>query len=249
MRNVHDIAARKKSENLTFFDGGNFIRSLRFVTPLSIIVRILLAVLLGGALGFERGRKHRPAGFRTYILVCLGSAMVMMTNHYVYQMYNTSDLVRMGAQVISGVGFLGAGTIIMTGKNQIKGVTTAAGLWTTACCGLAIGIGFYELAFLGTCAALITMTLLQKVDEHIHQSALEMEVYVEFEERKNIGEFVRFVRDSDFEIVDFQLINGKSIKNGPISILLTLRREKLQSNESLLEVIAVGPGVIHVEKM
>jgi len=89
-------------------------------------------MLLGGILGIERGRKYRPAGFRTYMLVCLGTTIVMLTNQYVYERYGGGDPVRMGAQVISGIGFLGAGTIIVTGHNQVKGLTTAAGLWAAA---------------------------------------------------------------------------------------------------------------------
>ena len=92
---------------------------LRGINLVSIIFRILLAIIIGGVLGFERERKNRPAGFRTYILVCLGSTMVMMTNQYVYEVYQLGDPVRMGAQVISGIGFLGAGTIIVTGRNKI----------------------------------------------------------------------------------------------------------------------------------
>lgn len=222
---------------------------MRNITPISIVVRILLAVLVGGALGFERGRKRRPAGFRTYILVCLGAAMVMMTNHYIFQMYHTSDPARMGAQVISGVGFLGAGTIIMTGKNQIKGITTAAGLWTTACCGLAIGIGFYELALLGSLMALVTMTFLQCVDERLHRSSPIVEVYIEFEERKNIGEFLRYVRDCGFEVIDMQPINTKVSKNGPVSVLIILKKSKSQLRETILNEIAVGPGVSYVEEV
>ena len=123
---------------------------LREINIVSIIVRLMLATLVGGVLGLERERKNRPAGFRTYMLVCLGAALVMMTNQYVFQVYEMSDPVRLGAQVISGIGFLGAGTIIVTGQNKIKGITTAAGLWAAACCGLAIGIGFYELAIVST---------------------------------------------------------------------------------------------------
>lgn len=122
---------------------------LQGINLVSVPVRIALSLLVGGLLGIERGRKNRPAGFRTYMLVCLGSTLVMMTNQYVYQTFSTSDPVRLGAQVISGIGFLGAGTIIVTGRNQIKGITTAAGMWTAAACGLAIGIGFYYGAILG----------------------------------------------------------------------------------------------------
>ena len=119
---------------------------IRFLTDSSIVIRILFSLVIGGILGLERGLKNRPAGLRTYILVCMGSCIVMMTNQYVYQVYGTGDPVRMAAQVISGIGFLGAGTIIVTRRNQIKGLTTAAGLWASACIGLSIGIGLYEVA-------------------------------------------------------------------------------------------------------
>jgi len=125
----------------------------------SMILRIILSVLIGGILGFDRERKNRPAGFRTYILVCLGSTLVMMTNQYVFQVFKSGDPVRLGAQVVSGVGFLGAGTIILTGRNQVKGITTAAGIWAAACCGLTIGIGFYEGAIAGGVAIFIVMAL------------------------------------------------------------------------------------------
>ena len=128
---------------------GGMMEYLRELNFISMLLRIILSVLIGGVLGIERGTKNRPAGLRTYILVCLGSALVMMTNQYVYITYETGDPVRLGAQVISGVGFLGAGTIVLTGRNKIMGITTAAGLWAAACCGLAIGIGFYEGAVLG----------------------------------------------------------------------------------------------------
>lgn len=126
-----------------------FLDAVRGVSLGAILLKIVISLLLGGALGYERGMKNRPAGFRTYMLVCLGSAMVMMTNQFIFQYYDGGDIVRMGAQVISGIGFLGAGTIMVTGRQQIRGITTAAGLWAAACCGLAIGIGFYEGAVLG----------------------------------------------------------------------------------------------------
>ena len=118
----------------------------REVTLFSIFLRITAAVILGGSIGIERGLKNRPAVLRTYMLVCVGSCLVMLTNQYIYQIYGTGDPVRMGAQVVSGIGFLGAGTIVVTKHSQIKGLTTAAGLWASAAVGLALGIGFYEAA-------------------------------------------------------------------------------------------------------
>ena len=112
----------------------------RELTYLAVGLRVLAAVIIGGLIGIERGMKNRPAGMRTYMTVCLGSCLVMMTNQYIYQMYSIGDPVRMAAQVVSGIGFLGAGTIVVTRRSQIKGLTTAAGLWASAAVGLAVGI-------------------------------------------------------------------------------------------------------------
>ena len=114
----------------------------REITYLSIIVRIFAATVVGGLIGLERGMKNRPAGLRTYMLVCVGACLIMLTNQYIYQFTGSGDPMRLGAQVVSGIGFLGAGTIIVTKHNQIKGLTTAAGLWASAGVGLAFGIGF-----------------------------------------------------------------------------------------------------------
>jgi len=122
----------------------------REISMFSIIARIFASILVGGAIGMERGMKNRPAGLRTYMLVCVGSCLIMLTNQYIYQFTGTGDPMRLGAQVVSGIGFLGAGTIIVAKHNQIKGLTTAAGLWTCAGVGLAFGIGFYEAALAAT---------------------------------------------------------------------------------------------------
>ena len=135
---------------------------LREINVASICLRIILSIIIGGVLGLERGRKNRPAGFRTYVLVCLGSAMVMMTNQYVFQEYGVSDPTRMGAQVISGIGFLGAGTIVKDGFN-VRGLTTAASLWAVACIGLAAGAGLYSGAILATIFIYVTLEVMKNI--------------------------------------------------------------------------------------
>ena len=134
------------------------------LTYLEIAIRIFLAILLGGALGLERGLKNRPAGMRTYMLVCLGSCVVMMTGQNAYALYQAGDPTRLGAQVVSGIGFLGAGTIVVTRYNQIKGLTTAAGLWAAACVGLSLGMGFYEIALIAGLAVFAALTLMHHLD-------------------------------------------------------------------------------------
>ena len=134
---------------------------LREMNVASVLLRLTVAMLFGGFIGLERERKRRPAGFRTYMLVCLGAALTMLLSQYESYMVThawhetameiglRTDVSRFGAQVINGIGFLGAGTIIVTGKQEVKGLTTAAGLWASACMGLAIGAGFYECVLLG----------------------------------------------------------------------------------------------------
>lgn len=109
---------------------------LKELNILSVIVRILLAIICGGVIGIERRRAHQSAGMRTYMLVCMGAAIVMATGQYMYDTFKTGDPSRLGAQVISGIGFLGAGSIITSGKTKVRGLTTAAGLWVSACIGL-----------------------------------------------------------------------------------------------------------------
>ena len=124
-------------------------------------LRLLIAAILGGLVGFERERSHQPAGFRTHMLVCIGSALVMVTAEYLrlkYQSEIAIDPTRLGAQVISGIGFLGAGTIIRHGST-VRGLTTAAGLWAVSCIGLAVGSGFYEGAIIATLFTTMTLWL------------------------------------------------------------------------------------------
>ena len=132
-----------------------------------ICLRLLLAVICGGILGMERESKRRPAGLRTHILVCLGAALVMLIATRMTADGQSADMARLGAQVISGIGFLGAGTILVTvvaGRQQVRGLTTAASLWTVACIGLSIGYGFYEGAVLTTLFVLFTVTILTGAD-------------------------------------------------------------------------------------
>ena len=135
---------------------------------ISVVVRLLVAAVSGGIVGFERGLKGRPAGLKTFSLVCIGAAMVMVTNEYIMLFISggSGDAARMAAQVISGIGFLGAGTIMVTGANQVKGLTTAAALWVTAALGIMIGTGFYFGAVAGTvvvCGFSRLYTLLDRV--------------------------------------------------------------------------------------
>lgn len=222
---------------------------LREVTYVSILLRILAAVVIGGILGIERGRKNRPAGLRTYMLVCVGSCLIMLTNQYVYQVSATGDPMRLGAQVVSGIGFLGAGTIVVTKRNQIKGLTTAAGLWAAAGIGLALGIGFYEGALTAGLAIYLILTALQRWDDKMHQNAKVMELYIEQAEAYNLGSLIRQLRSMDVEIDGLQTENDGAIEDGARAMIVTLRLRKKSNHPMLIKDIMKMEGVLYVEEL
>lgn len=222
---------------------------LREITYIAVVVRIVAAFLLGGILGLERGLKHRPAGLRTYMLVCVGSCIIMLINQYIFQVYQTGDPVRMGAQVVSGIGFLGAGTIIVTKRNQIKGLTTAAGLWASAAVGLAVGIGFYEAALVGSVLILLTLTVVRGLDNHIHKKSQSFEIYAELDSTISIGSFVRAIRGSGFDVEGVQLDREHFNENGFRSLLATVKLPKKSAQENVLEELRKIEGVIYLDRL
>ncbi|MFA6851184.1 MAG: MgtC/SapB family protein [Selenomonadaceae bacterium] len=222
---------------------------LQGINYFSITVRILLSVIIGGALGFEREQKRHPAGFRTYILVCLGAALVMMTNQYVFETFHTGDVSRLGAQVISGIGFLGAGTIIITGRNQVRGLTTAAGLWASACIGLAIGIGFYAGAIVGGIAIFFVMTVLQRLDESMRVKSKRLDLYMEFDAPGGLGSLINIAKENNMEISNIQVIKNKATGKKATSVLLSVKTKQNQSHADVLQILECAAGLNFIEEL
>ncbi len=222
---------------------------IREVTYLAVVLRIFAAVIIGGLLGLERGMKNRAAGLRTYMLVCVGACIIMLTNQFIYQSYGTGDPVRMGAQVVSGIGFLGAGTIIVTRRSQIKGLTTAAGLWSAAGVGLALGIGFYEAAVIGAVAIFTIMTLLQKMDDRMHRKNRVMEVYLELSSDISLGDFLRQVRQQDIEVNDVQREQDSDADTGIRAYIALMKTKKRSSHVDIMEQLQRIQGVVYIEEL
>lgn len=212
-------------------------------------LRILCAIFIGGLLGLDRGLKNRPAGMRTYMLVCVGSCLIMLTNQFIYQSAGTGDPVRMGAQVVSGIGFLGAGTIIVTRRSQIKGLTTAAGLWAAAGVGLALGVGFYFGAALGGAAIFGVMTLLHRMDNKLQSNARTIEVYVEMSQDFSVGDFLRELRTRNLELHELQREHDAPREQGVRAYLATLRAQRRTSHIELLEDLTKIPGILFIEEL
>lgn len=168
---------------------------LQELTGLSVLVRLAMATLVGGIVGWERGRHGRAAGLRTHILVCLGACLAALVGMY------TADTLQMGgdpnriaAQVVSGIGFLGVGTIIVGRSSQVTGLTTAAGLWATAAAGLALGVGFYWAAILATGFILVAMTLFSKIERRTKDGRLCEHIYLEL---RSVEDIRRLIEDTD----------------------------------------------------
>lgn len=222
---------------------------LREVTYLAIALRLVCAVIIGGLIGLERGMKNRPAGLRTYMLVCVGSCLIMLTNQYLFQVSGSGDPMRLGAQVVSGIGFLGAGTIIVTKHNQIKGLTTAAGLWAAAGVGLALGVGFYEAALIAGLLIFFVLTGLQKLDNRMRSKTKTLEVYIEIADSLNIGTLIRSIRDMNVEIEDVQLEHDVMPEDGTRSLFATLKCKKRTDHIPLMEAIHKIEGVVYLEEL
>lgn len=213
------------------------------------MIRLLLAILCGGVIGYDRGRKRRPAGLRTHILVCIGSALVMITNQYIVEVMKMGgDPTRLGAQVISGIGFLGAGTILITSKQQVKGLTTAAGLWASACMGLAIGIGFYEGAILGCIVILISVTLLQKFDDFVMSNTRYVELYIEVRSEKGIGVVLNYLKSNHMDIVNLEISKTKNLEDS-VGLLVSIMQKEKIVHARLISMIGSLPEVIMVEEI
>lgn len=227
----------------------DFTKDMNTVNDTTIVIRLVLAVLCGGIIGFERGRTGRPAGLRTHILVCLGSTMAILTNQYVYETFGVSDPTRLGAQVISGIGFLGAGTIIVTGRHQVKGLTTAAGLWATACMGLAIGIGFYKAAIVGCVLISFSTVVLHRLDNLILSKSKVLDVYIEFGKTASITNVLENMKQNEFSIDSIEIVKPSYDSNASAAAIMTLRLRQKKIRFEVISKINSIEGVEFVEEI
>ena len=227
----------------------DFSTDLSSINDTSIILRLVLAIILGGAIGFERGRTGRPAGLRTHILVCLGSTLAIMTNQYIWQHFDVGDPARLAAQVISGIGFLGAGTIIVTGRHQVKGLTTAAGLWATACMGLAIGIGFYKAAIAACLLIVFSTVVLHRIDNSVLSKSKVLDVYIEFNKVISLTSILDGMRQNEVQIDSIEMVRPAFDTNSTAAAIMTLRLKKKRIKLEVITRINAIEGVEFVEEI
>ncbi|MCM1135034.1 MAG: MgtC/SapB family protein [Clostridium sp.] len=221
---------------------------LRDLTFCSILLRTVLAMALSGILGYEREKRHRPAGFRTYLVVCLGSTLAMMVGIYVTMYTGSGDTSRIGAQVISGIGFLGAGTILVTRQNQVRGLTTAAGLWSMACLGLAIGAGFYTGALIGFAAIWASIRFLYIVDRRLYSNLVTLSVT--FEKSGDVSRFLSFAKERGCTVEHLEMARTKEAgDSGTILANIALCFKEKVTYAQIVEDYGGLEGVIFLEML
>lgn len=220
------------------------------INILSVTLRLFLAVVFGGIIGLERGATKHPAGFRTHILVCVGAALAMLTNQFIFEsMTSIADPSRMGAQVITGVGFLGVGTIMVTGGQKIKGLTTAAGLWASACIGLALGIGFYSGAIIAGILVLSALTFLKRFESYIYDLSRVMDLYVELESIPALKEYQKFVRSQGIQIQSSTLNQAGAADSGGIGFHMSIKIPKGVKHSDAIELLSNHEGIHLIEEI
>ncbi len=225
------------------------------------LLRLGVAMFCGGVIGLERGRKRRPAGFRTHMLVCIGAALAMLISQYLSMMVTShwhelvhfdgqinTDASRLGAQVINGIGFLGAGTIIVTGRQEVKGLTTAAGLWASACMGLAIGAGFVEGAFFGCILISLTIIVFSRLERIIVSRARNINLFLEFEHVDELGKIISVIKAQDIRIFDVEVRKADE-KQLTQSAVFSIRLPKRMPHTKIMTVLAGVEGIRTIEEL
>ena len=219
--------------------------------PLTIAIRLVLAMIFGGAIGIERGKQGRAAGMRTHILVCLGAALVTMIGFFTTEVLGYSnDPLRIAAQVVSGIGFLGVGTILLKGRFQITGLTTAAGLWCAAAIGLSLGAGFYEGAIITFIATVLTVTIMHRLEYKLGAHQSRYGLYVEINSDKNIRKIVDFLEEN-YKVSGIQVTSPRSGTSGNVGIegnVANLRNEN-PPNKLFPEIEALDYVIVALESI
>lgn len=223
---------------------------LRDISIASVAVRLVLAVICGGLIGLEREYKRRPAGFRTHILICMGASITTLTSEYIVTtLHYFTDIGRLGAQVVAGIGFIGAGCIIVTQRQRIKGLTTAAGLWTTAIIGLSIGAGFYEGGVVATVLILVAELVFAKLEYAILKSAPELNLLMEYTDRECLEDVLDKFKANDVKVINMNITRSEASKKHNACAIFYLRLSKKYPAETLLTELNQTNGVISAEEI
>ncbi len=212
----------------------------------AILLRLGLAVLIGGALGLERKFRDRALGLRSYILVCAGSTMISLLSRFVIETYQTGDPNRLNAQVISAIALLGAGSVIITREKRIEGLTTVIGLWTAGTIGIALGEGYYVGALLTGLLVFITFTLLERFESAILKRRTYVYFYFELASPRDVLPFFDHVDSLGYEIQTKTLHRSDLSDTPTVGLNLRLRRPPDENLNDMVNRLAKFPELLYL---
>ncbi|MCH5251085.1 MAG: MgtC/SapB family protein [Lachnospiraceae bacterium] len=212
----------------------------------NILIRVIVATILGGVIGLDRGMKHRGAGTKTITVVCLGATLVMLTEQYIQINFaGLANMTRMAAQVISGVGFIGVGTIIIS-KHRVRGLTTAATLWASACVGLAVGIGFIEGGILITVMMLLSLHVLPYVERFATRHSRYCNVFIDLEKSRHLHMVIQDLKEAGISIDSIDMGRPDDGEVG-ISVHLVLYTKRAMEQTEIYDILMKSDKVISVD--
>ena len=214
---------------------------------LSIALRLMLAMIMGALIGYERASKKSTAGLRTFSIVCVSSALTMIINEYLVLSHGTGDITRLSAQVISGIGFLGVGSIILTSRNQIKGLTTAATLWSTAILGIAIGAGMILPGIIAFAIMMFIIIVLSYISKHLERYNRIITIYLEADKSMGLAPIIAALAERDFEVL--QLEKHKSSPEGDLMIQLDLNLKGKYLHSDIISQLSQLESIHYIEEV
>lgn len=206
---------------MNFFEDYNY---------LSIFFRLIIAMIMGAIIGYERATKKSTAGLRTFSIVCVAAALTMIINEHLVDIYGSGDPSRLAAQVISGIGFLGMGSIILTSRNQIRGLTTAATLWATAILGIAIGAGMIVTSFIAFVIMMFIIIMLSSISKRLEQYNQKITIYLEVDKNAGLQQIIEALNAEGFEVMQLEKHKASSVGDLIIQLDLDLKGKYLHSD-------------------
>ena len=222
---------------------------LQEFNAVSIFVRLLMALVCGGLLGIERSKKHQAAGVRTFSLVCLGSTLIILTNEFICIKCGGGDTSRMAAQVISGIGFLGAGTIMVTSNNRIKGLTTASCLWISAIIGLCIGSGLLVISFFCFLITMGTLRILEIFNEHMYKNDPMLIMYMEVDAKNGIQDLRTYAKNNYYVIKSIHRKREKPLIRNDLCIDVEFDLVKKTNHDQVISALTQLNNIHYIEEI
>lgn len=214
---------------------------------LSIFFRLIVAMLMGAVIGYERATKKSTAGLRTFSIVCVAAALTMIINEHLISLYGTGDAARLAAQVISGIGFLGMGSIILTSRNQIRGLTTAATLWATAILGIAIGAGMIIPSCIAFIIMMFIIIVMSRTSKNLAKYNRVITVYLEADKNAGMLQILNMLSSQGYEVI--QLEKHKSSPEGDLMLQLELDLKGKYLHSDIIKQLSQVESIHYIEEV